>query len=83
MLVLASFQPHCIDVVKACLLGTSMDFVIVPDGMITILELLDICLNMLFRSHGQRLFTQWMADSLYALTLTGGVWRPDVALLYQ
>lgn len=83
MLVLDSFRGHCTDAVKARLAETSTDLVIIPGGMTSMLQPLDVCLNKPFKAHVKRLYAQWMADGIYALTPTGRVRRPDIPLLCQ
>lgn len=83
MLVLDSFRGHCTDAVKARLADHRTDLVIIPGGMTSMLQPLDVCLNKPFKAHVKRLYAEWMADGLYALTPTGRVRRPDIALLCQ
>lgn len=83
MLVLDSFRGHCTDAVKARLADNGTDLVVIPGGMTSMLQPLDVCINKPFKAHVKRLYAQWMADGLYALTPTGRVRRPDIALLCQ
>lgn len=45
ILVLDAFRGHCADVVKTRLVDKGTDFVIVPGGMTSVFQPLDVCLN--------------------------------------
>lgn len=83
MLVLDSFRGHCTDAVKARLAEKHTDLVIIPGGMTSMLQPLDKCLNKPFKALVKRLYAEWTADGLYAITPTRRVRRPEIALLCQ
>lgn len=83
MLVLDSFRGHSTDAVKARLSDNRTDLVMIPGGMTSMLQPLDVCLNKPFKAHVKRLYTDWMAEGLHDLTPTGRIRKPDIALLCQ
>lgn len=83
MLVLDSFRGHCTDAVKARLADNGTDLVVIPGGMTSMLQPLDVCINKPFKAHVKRLYAQWMADGLTPLRRRDACRRPDIALLCQ
>lgn len=80
MLVLDSFRGHTTEEVKDRLSRNGTDLVVIPGGMTSMLQPLDVSLNKPFKAHVKRYYAEWMAEGLYDLTPTGRVRRPDIAL---
>lgn len=53
----------------------------IPGGMTSVLQPLDVCLNKPFKANVKRQYTEWMAEELHELTPTGRVKRLDITLL--
>jgi hypothetical protein len=84
MLVLDAFKGHLIEKVKtvACNL-LNMDLVIIPGGMTSQLQILDVVVNKPFRDRLRCLYGEWLLSGNCPLTPAGNIRRPSEALLEQ
>ncbi|KAH8019839.1 hypothetical protein HPB51_022811 [Rhipicephalus microplus] len=70
MLVLDSVRGHLVDRVRDELKELRTDLAVIPGGLTSILQRLDVSLNKPFKDNVRRLYTTWMAGG-HQLT-TGG-----------
>ena len=68
LLVYDSFEAHVTDTVKASFKCENTELAVIPGGLTSLLQLLDVSLNKPFKD-GVRM--QWMADGIHEFTATG------------
>jgi hypothetical protein len=61
MLNLDSFHGHTTEEVKKILKSRNMDQVIIPGGLTSMSQPLDVCINWPFKAALKEQYTQWMA----------------------
>lgn len=81
MLVMDSFRGHLTDDVKKVLSETKTEQVIIPGGMTSMLQPLDVCINKPFKCQLKKMYTQWMSTAPHELTPTGRLRRPSLTLI--
>lgn len=79
MLVLDSFRGHLTAKVKEKLRSSGTDLVVIPGGMTSQLQPLDVMLNKPFKDRVRKLYTEWMGKTDNPLTPTGRVKRASLA----
>uniref|UniRef100_A0A8C4RKQ3 HTH CENPB-type domain-containing protein n=1 Tax=Erpetoichthys calabaricus TaxID=27687 RepID=A0A8C4RKQ3_ERPCA len=79
MLVMDSFRGHLTEGVKKRLKDGKTDQVIIPRGMTSLLQPLDVCINRPFKTHVLRMYTEWAATSVHDTTATGKIKAPTLA----
>jgi hypothetical protein len=85
MLVLDAFKGHLTPDVKATITGGSIntDLVVIPRGMISQLQVLDVVVNKLFKDHLKQLYSEWLLSGDHALSPAGRIKKPSVTILCQ
>uniref|UniRef100_A0A8C4RRH5 HTH CENPB-type domain-containing protein n=1 Tax=Erpetoichthys calabaricus TaxID=27687 RepID=A0A8C4RRH5_ERPCA len=79
MLVMDSFHGHFTEGVKKRLKDGKTDQVIIPGGMTSLLQPLDVCINWPFKAHVLRMYTEWAATVVHNTTPTGKMKAPTLA----
>ncbi|KAM7314164.1 hypothetical protein ISCGN_003949 [Ixodes scapularis] len=79
MLVLDSFRGHLTAKIKEKLRSSGTDLVVIPGGMTSQLQPLDVMLNKPFKDRVRKLYTEWMGKTDNPLTPTGRVKRASLA----
>jgi hypothetical protein len=59
------------------------DLVVIPGGMTSQLQALDVVVNKPFKDHLKHLYSEWLLAGDYILTPTGKIQKPSVSLLCQ
>jgi hypothetical protein len=80
MLVLDSFKEHLTQQVKEELRKANTDLVI-PGGMTSQLQVLDVVINKAFKDHLRQLYSNWLLEGKHALTPGGKLKKPSVTML--
>ena len=80
-LVYDSFEAHVTDNVKAALKGENTDLAVIPGGLTSILQPLDVCLNKPFKDGVRRKWMQWMSDGIHEFTASGRQKKPSEELI--
>lgn len=75
MLVLDSFRCHISDRVKDKLAACHTDLVIIPGGMTSQLQPLDVCLNKPMKDYVRTAYNEWLIDGEHALMPAGHLKR--------
>jgi hypothetical protein len=57
------------------------DLVVMPGGMTSQLQVLDVVVNKPFKHHLKQLYSEWLLAGDHILTPTGKIRKPTVALL--
>jgi hypothetical protein len=81
ILILDSFRGHTTEEVKKILKSRNMDQVIIPRGLTSMLQPLDVCINWSFKATLKEQYTRWMATGEHEFTPMGKIKRPDVEQL--
>lgn len=81
MLVLDAFKGHLTDSVKKQIASLHSDLVTIPGGMTSQLQVLDVVVNKPFKDHLKKAYTNWLLSEDHALTPTGKIKKPSVAIL--
>ncbi|KAM7289069.1 uncharacterized protein ISCGN_029206 [Ixodes scapularis] len=81
MLALDTFQCHLADSVKRLLRDSRTELVVIPEGMTSQLQPLDVCINKPFKDHIRRLYMEWMRSGEPEVTPAGRLKRASPALL--
>lgn len=81
MLVLDAFKGHLTPQVKKEINNSNTDLVVIPGGMTSQLQVLDVMVNKPFKDHLKQLYTNWLLGGGHALTPTGKLKKPSIALL--
>ena len=83
MLVLGAFRGHLTEPVKGQVRAMNGDLVIIPGGMTSQLQVLDIVVNKPFKDNLRKKYTEWLLSGNHALTATGKIQKPSVRLLCE
>lgn len=81
LLVMDSFRGHTTDEVKQLFQENNTEQIIIPGGLTSILQPLDVCLNKPFKDNLRSLYADWIASGNHQLTPTGKIKRPSIELL--
>lgn len=81
LLVVDSFWGHLVEPVRAKLKELHTELAVIPGGLTSMLQPLDVSLNKPFKDNVRRLYAEWMAEGQHALTPSGKIRRPSVELL--
>ena len=71
MLVLDSFRGHTMEEVKTLLKTGKTDLVVIPGGLTSMLQPLDVCINRPFKFALKQKYKEWMAGGNHQYTPTG------------
>ena len=83
MLVLDAFRGHLTEPVKSQVRAMNGDLVIIPGGMTSQLQVLDVVVNKPFKDNLRKKYTEWLLSGNHALTPTGKIQKPSVRLLCE
>jgi hypothetical protein len=75
MLVLDAFKGHVTDSVKDQLRKMKTELVVIPGGMTSMLQPMDVSINKPFRDRLRQQYVTWIADPARELTETGKIKR--------
>ena len=83
MLVLDAFRRHLTESVKSQVRAMNADLVIIPGGMTSQLQVLDVVVNKPFKDNLRKKYTEWLLSGNHALKPTGKKQKPSVRLLCE
>ena len=81
LLVYDAFEAHVTDTVKAAFKRENTDLAVIPGGLTSILQPLDVSLNKPFKDGVKKRWMQWMADGIHEFTATGRQKKPSEELI--
>ena len=81
LLVWDSFRAHLCQNVKRVLRDSKTDVAVIPGGMTSILQPLDVGVNKPFKHHLRRRWNKWMLDGEHSFTPAGRIRKPDLQLI--
>ena len=79
LLVWDSFRAHLVDPVKQVLHRNNTEFKVIPGGLTSVVQQLDVCLNKPFKDQLREKWTTWMVEGEKALTPGGKVKAASLA----
>ena len=71
LLVYDAFEAHVTDTVKASFKRENTELAVIPGGLTSLLQPLDVSLNKPFKDGVRKHWMQWMADGIHEFTATG------------
>lgn len=83
LLVFDSFEAHKTEQVKRSLKSENTDLSVIPGGLTSVLQPLDVCLNKPFKDRLRQRWMTWMAEGIHELTPTGRQKKPSEELMCQ
>ena len=83
LLSLDAFRCHRSDKLKKLLKQQRTHLVVIPGGMISQLQVFDVCINKIFKEGVQRLWNTWMMSEDHSFTAGGRIKKPDLLLITQ
>lgn len=83
MLVLDAFKGHLTPEVKNKLALQNTDLVVIPGGMTSKLQVLDVVVNKPFKDNIRKLYSDWLLNKDHPLTPSGKIKKPSVTLLCE
>lgn len=78
LLILDAFKGHLHDSVKKVLRFGHTDLVIIPGGMTSILQILDVVVNKPFKDHLRESYSNWLMNNSHELTKSGRIKKPSI-----
>ena len=78
MLVLDSYRAHLTEGVKKTVKQMKSDLVIIPGGMTSQLQVLDVVVNKPFKDNLRKQYSAWLLSEDHPLTPTGKIKKPTV-----
>lgn len=81
LLVYDAFEAHVTDTVKAAFKRENTDLAVIPGGLTSILQPLDVSLNKLFKDGVRKRWMEWMADGIHEFTATVRQKKPSEELI--
>lgn len=81
LLVLDSFRGHIEESVKNRMKELNTHPAIIPGGLTSILQPLDVSVNKPFKDHVKTLYTDWMANGEHSFMKTGKIQKPSIEIL--
>ena len=73
LLIWDSFRAHLVDSVKEALRKTNTDIAVIPGGLTSVLQPLDVSLNKPFKDHLRAKWTTWMIEGQKSFTAGGNI----------
>lgn len=81
MLVYDVFEAHVTDSVKAAFRRENTDLAVIPGGLTSLLQPLDVCLNKPFKDRVKEIWMKWMAEGVHQFTAGGRQKKPSEELI--
>jgi hypothetical protein len=78
MLVWDMFRAHITESVKKTIKDLKSDTAVIPGGLTSVLQPLDVCLNKPFKDRLRKKWIEWMTSSSATLTKGGNLMKPDI-----
>lgn len=83
LLVWDMFRAHITDDVKEKAKNLNTDLSMIPGGLTSMLQPLDVCLNKPFKDRLRQIWTEWMTSGSVKTTKGGNLQKPDITLVCQ
>ena len=83
LFVLDSFEAHKTEQVKHSFKSENTDLAVIPGGLTSVLQPLDVCLNKPFKDRVRQKWMAWMAEGIHELKAGGCQKKPSEELMCQ
>uniref|UniRef100_A0A8C3IBY8 HTH CENPB-type domain-containing protein n=1 Tax=Chrysemys picta bellii TaxID=8478 RepID=A0A8C3IBY8_CHRPI len=83
MLVWDMFRAHKTDEVKNVAKNMKTTLAVIPGGLTSVLQPLDVCLNKPFKDRLRKMWSEWMCSGMAKLTKGGNLMKPEINLVAQ
>lgn len=83
MLILDSFRGHLTDEVKSRIAEGNSDLVVIPGGLTSRLQSLDVCINKPFKAYVQEQYETWLMKDNQPLTKTGKIKKASASTIVE
>src|SRR6218665_145250 len=81
MLVWDMFRAHLTEPCKKTARNLRTDMAVIPGGLTSVLQPLDVCLNKPFKDRLRKMWVEWMSSGTATLTKGGNLMKPDIAIV--
>ena len=75
------FSAHLKDSIKSAVVGKNSEMCIIPGGLTSLLQPLDVCLNKPFKDRVRQMWSDWICSDAVKTTKSGLPQRPDLTLV--
>lgn len=83
MLVLDSYRGHLTNNIKDKLKDNKSDLAVIPGGLTSILQPLDVCINKPFKQKLKQRYSNFMATTTHQFTPSGRIKKPSLELIVK
>lgn len=77
------FRAHKTDEVKNVAKNMKTTLAVIPGGLTSTLQSLDVCLNKPFKDRLRKMWSEWMCSGMAKLTKVGHLTKPKINLVAQ
>jgi hypothetical protein len=81
--MLDSFCRHSVDDMKIILMEMQTDLTVIPGGLTSVLQPLDVSVNKPCKDSVRKLYTQWMAEGTQELMSIRKIRRPSTEMMCE
>ncbi|CAH2275912.1 Pogo transposable element with KRAB domain, partial [Pelobates cultripes] len=75
------FRAHTSDDIKKLAKSSQVTLAVIPGGLTSVLQPLDVCLNKPFKDRVRKKWHEWMSSGQPRLTKVGNLMKPDIELI--
>ncbi|CAM5118802.1 unnamed protein product [Eretmochelys imbricata] len=83
ILVWDMFRAHKTDEVKNVAKNMKTTLAVIPEGLTSVLQPLDVCLNKPFKDRLCKMWSEWMCSGMAKLTKGRNLMKPEISLVTQ
>jgi hypothetical protein len=83
LLSLNSFRGHLTQNTKTVLQTCNTDLVVIPGGMTSILQALDVVVNKPFKDYLRKQYEDWLINNQHEYTRAGNIKKPSIRLMFE
>uniref|UniRef100_A0A8C5QK08 HTH CENPB-type domain-containing protein n=1 Tax=Leptobrachium leishanense TaxID=445787 RepID=A0A8C5QK08_9ANUR len=81
LLVWDMFRAHTSDDIKQLAKSSQVTLAVIPGGLTSVLQPLDVCLNKPFKDRVRKMWHEWMSSGQAQLTKVGNLKKPEIELI--
>ncbi|XP_077109885.1 uncharacterized protein LOC143766246 isoform X2 [Ranitomeya variabilis] len=81
LLVWDMYRAHTSDEIKTLAKSSEVTLAVIPSGLTSVLQPLDVCLNKPFKERVRKMWHEWMSSDQARLTKVGNLMNPDIELI--
>ena len=76
-----SFEDHKTNIIKNIASNANTDLAIIPGGLTSVIQPLNVCLNKLFKDRLCEKWNAWMSSDQFTYTKGGNLKKPDYSII--